>query len=139
MNVYVKGIKSLLKDECVDCNLHIRREENNICSDCNFRFNSTRATGRRGVCPGSIFKKYGLKNPGSMGKHTLYYFLYYPELNFEFPPLPDEDLFGKTSSEKTFVWHIHHMNIEYWNDHIWNLLLCLNTEHRIFESVYWRS
>jgi hypothetical protein len=136
MDVDIRGIKSLLKGECVDCNLHIRRIENNICSNCNFGFNTQYATKRGRVCPSSIFRKYGVLNPDYMGKHKLYYLLHYPELNFELPHLPDEDLFGNTSSDKKFVWHIHHLNREYWNDSIWNLLLCLNTEHNQFDALW---
>jgi len=136
MQVDLDGIYSLITEECVNCNLHTRRLEDNICFDCHFGFNTRYNSKRSRVCPSSDFKKYGLLKPGTMGKHKLYYFLHYPQLNFELPDLPDVDLFGNTSSKKTFIWHIHHLNREYWNDSPWNLLLCLNTEHNKFGSLW---
>lgn len=143
-----------MEDDCRVCNQAKRKEEGILCDRCCMRSNSTyvRKTGekRSRVCPSTkVFKHFGLINLAAMGKHMFFYFLDNPWLDFTYPELPDEDLFGQVSKEKAielgldpkeygrdFLWHIHHGNREYWNDSKWNLLLCLNTEHMAFDTMY---
>jgi hypothetical protein len=148
-----EGILELLRSMEGDCRIcdHVeRKKQGNLCCNCCMRSNSTYGKGdskRSRVYPSSrVFKKFGLINLPAMGKHMLYHFLDHPELNFTYPPLPDEDLFGVISKEKAvslgldpeagknFLWHIHHENGNYWDDSEDNKMLCLNTEHPKFAA-----
>jgi hypothetical protein len=142
------GVINSMPNDCSICNLNNRRKNGTICEGCCMGFNSTYSgdgSKRTRVCPSSIFKQFGLKDVSAMGKHTLFYFLHHPEMNFTFPDLPDEDLLGNISKDKarllgwseerikkeakTFIWHIHHEK-KYFNDRKEYIILCLNTEHR---------
>lgn len=145
------GIKKILKDECIICNVTEKHLKNQKCLDCPFCFNSTMNTknkeARIRVYPGKKFKKFNLKNLKDMGKHTLYYFLEHPELNFTVPNTPTKDLLGQSQGEydergriiketgKHFVYHIHHENGLFYDDNPWNHILCLNTEHMKLENT----
>jgi len=153
------GAKGLLKlpdgrkniPGCHKCNVHLMSLEERQCPDCPFSFTSRYGTlkmkRRCRVYPGKKFKKYGWNFGQKYGKHTFFFFMYYPWMNCQFPPYPQKDLLGiriatldengrKISGDgtKKFQWHIHHINGNYWDDSIWNLLLCLNTEHGWFEA-----
>jgi len=157
------GAKGLLKlpdgrenvPGCYKCNTYMLMLEGRLCNDCPFQFASEAVTKKQQikgkkrlrVYPGKPFKKYGWNFGQRYGKHTFFYFLYHPWLNCQFPEYPDEDLLGnriaicdengrKISGEgtKKFQWHIHHLNGNYWDDSAANLLLCLNTEHGLFEA-----
>jgi len=135
-----QGIISFLKPDCIDCNMHLRKLEKTRCSDCKLIFNSTywnnnKTYRRTRVGCSREFSKYGIDNPPELGKCQLFYFLYHPELNFKLPPVPMVDLNKNTWLDKKFIWHLHHINGEYWNDNIWNLLLCLSTEHKSIENA----
>jgi hypothetical protein len=132
---------------CYKCNVHLMYLEGRMCSDCPFSFNSRAENKRTRVYPGKKFKRYGWNFGQKYGKHTFFYFMYHPWMNCKFPEYPDEDLLGnriatldergrKISGDgtKRFLWHIHHLNGNYWDDSPWNLLLCLNTEHGFFEA-----
>lgn len=142
------GIWSLIKqtneNNCRTCDLDKRKKNNTICEDCPFRFNSSydsTTRKRTRVYPGNEFKQFGLKNLPAMGKHTLFYFLDHPELDFIWPELPDEDRFGNISKRvdpengKNFLWHLHHKNKKFYDDSKNNLERCLNTEHARIEHM----
>lgn len=139
MDVDFEGVKSLIKIECIDCNLPLRRIRNTVCDVCNF---TTKSKDRKssknyftiGITPKQIFKKYGIKEPSELGKGRLFYFLYNPQLNFELPDIPPYDMFGNPTAS-TSQWVLHHMDKQNWNDHIWNILLCLRNEHSYFEVM----
>lgn len=138
MDVDINGVIGLLKKDCIMCNLTLRKAAFCICKDCPFIFssrtnkeNNPNTTRTRTGC-GKPFRKYGIN--WAMGKERLFYFLYHPELDFEWPPLPEYDTLGNHHTEKKFMWAIHHINGLYWDDSPWNLLLCLNTEHGYFEG-----
>lgn len=138
---------------CIQCNYHMMKLENRVCPNCPFKSNSKPSAGKKykshrcRVYPGQGFRRYGWNFGQKYGKHTFFYFMYYPWMNCQFPEYPDEDLLGnkiaildsngvKISGDDTkkFLWHIHHINGNYWDDSPWNLLLCLNTEHGLFEA-----
>ena len=148
-----EGIRALLEsmeDDCRICNQAERKREGTLCRNCCMRSNSTYSgdgSKRTRVYPSQkMFRQFGLINIPAMGKHTLYHFLDHPEMDFTFPVLPDEDLFGKISKQKAislgldpvngknFLWHIHHENENYWDDSENNKMLCLNTEHPKFAA-----
>lgn len=136
------GFWSLLKLECVTCNMCERREQNTRCEDCPFIFNSVYNHKQKGNVPkrsrvgcGVKFKEFGLKKIKyqHVGKHQLYFFLFHPELRFRMPDFPATDMFGNPFSN-TWTWHIHHLNGLFYDDRKENLLLCLNTEHPFIAS-----
>lgn len=147
------GIRNLLEsmeDDCRMCDHARKKREGNLCSNCCMGSNSSYDEERRRVYPGMAFSQFGLINLPAMGKHTLFWFLDRPWLNFTWPQLPEEDLLGNVSESravqlalnlsikrerdrvKIFLWHIHHESTEYWNDSENNTMLCLNTEHPWF-------
>jgi len=147
LNIDRKGCESLLNPEkskgklCVTCNRHERRSRKTICKKCPFSFNSasTAGAGSRVGC-GAIFSKYGIIDPGNVGKCWFFYFMYYPDLQFKFPDLPFRDYLGNYNKFKIpfnilderikqFRWIMHHWNGLDWDDRVWNLMLVLNTEH----------
>lgn len=138
MNIDRNGIISLLRKDCVTCNVSLRKHLKTRCDPCHF---SPKSGDRKsnanfiplGATPKAIFKKYGIENPGELGKTRLYYFLYHPELNFKYPPIPQFDIFGNPTDEKA-QWLIHHMNKNNCDDSPWNIILCLRkNEHSYFE------
>lgn len=130
--------------DCTVCHVQERAEKGTRCDDCPFRFNSIGPKGNSRIYPGAEFKKYGLKDTPHMGKHTLFYFLYHPWLNFTFPDPPEKDIFGRKVGDKlndkskkvitSFRVVIHHMNKKFYDDSKYNLLLCLHTEHPWWEK-----
>lgn len=150
-SVDYEGIMRLLESmegDCRICDHAERKRQGNLCPNCCMRSNSVyegKTIKRTRVYPSQkVFSQFGLINIPAMGKHTLYHFLDHPELDFTYPPLPDEDLFGTISKDKAvslgldpivgknFLWHVHHENEEYWNDSKNNKMMCLNTEHPKF-------
>jgi len=132
---------------CYRCNVHLMDLEGRLCRGCPFCFNSRIEGKRSRVYPGKEFKRFGWNFGQRYGKHHFFWFMYHPWANCQFPEYPDEDLLGnkiaivdsngrKISGDgtKKFLWHIHHLNGNYWDDSPWNLLLCLNTEHGFFEA-----
>ncbi len=118
----VEGIKSLLKDDCVTCDVRTKIKQNTRCNDCPFRLSADNRCETR-----TDFKRYGVDR---LYKHQLYYFLYHPELNFKFPPLPYNDLMGIPKSDHTrWIWEIHHHNENKMDDTNSNLEMLINTEH----------
>lgn len=143
-NIDIPGIWSLIKYECIICNLNKMRDDENRCNDCNFVLNSS--TKRKGgivesrVGCGAKFKEFGLIRPNDVGKYQLLFFLYYPEYNFKLPEMPKQDMFGNIKTENWY-WHIHHLNEIYYDDRKDNLCLCLNTEHPFISKsgiINWR-
>jgi len=125
------GILSLIKNECVDCNLKVRIMKKIQCSDCPFVSCSGERKTRKnyfttGIACGAKFYQYGIDPNGRLGKAYLFYFLYHPELNFSLSSLPNP---GNKQ------WILHHDDGNNWNDHIWNLILCFRTEHSFFEKI----
>lgn len=134
-----QGILSLLKKDCVDCNLKTRIMKKIRCSDCPFiSCSGDRKTAKNyfttGIACGSKFRQYGIDPNGRLGKSYLYWFLYYPEYNFKLPPIPNHDMFGNPTNG-IGQWILHHRNKENWNDHVWNIKLCLKqAEHAFWEK-----
>lgn len=137
-----EGVKSLIRWElpntCVCCNVKIRKLNKTRCKPCYF---SPASADRKsdpnyfntGFKPKTIFRKYGV--PDKWGKCQLFYFYYNQHLNNEYP-YPDEliDINGNYVSKDKINWVIHHIDKNNWNDHMFNLLLCLSTEHKYFEK-----
>ncbi len=116
----IKAIEGLLKDECIYCSIE-KKKSNIRCTDCNFKI------GADGLEGGRKFKPFGLY---TYPKSHIFYFLYYPELNFKFPCIPTIDYIGNTKdSHMRWHWVIHHEDGNHNNDNIWNLILLINTEH----------
>lgn len=143
INIDWDGVKSLIRwkepNVCANCNVKVRMLNGTRCKPCHFGPSSgQRKTNpnyfTHGFAPLTIFRKYGV--PKEWGKAQLFYFFYYKELNNEFPkPQSILDLNGVTVSQAKIDWILHHMNGENWNDHIWNLILCLRHEHSFFEKM----
>ena len=55
------------------------------------------------------------------------------------PPFPSHDGNGDVVDVNTAQWIIHHRNLENWNDHIWNIMLCLRSEHATIEKADYES
>jgi len=125
----INGILSLIKEDCIDCNLKVRMLKKIRCHGCPFVSCSGERKTRKnyfttGIACGAKFRQYGIDPNGRLGKSYLFYFLYHPELQWSLP-----------SISTTKQWVIHHENSNNWNDHIWNLILCLSTEHSSFEAT----
>ncbi len=116
----IKGIKKSLKSNCIDCNYSLASKYGK-CIDCPFVCSDRQQSGK-------YLNKFGI--PYGMGKHHIYYFLYYPELNWNFPTIPNSDYNENLKHNyKHWHWTIHHENGNYYNDNKWNLVLLINTEH----------
>ena len=137
------GVKSLIRWEksasCINCNVKLRKITGRRCKICHFSpASNERKTNPNyfttGIKPKDVFKPYGIPTD-LWGKPQLFYHLFYPELNGEYPyPETIVDIDGKIVQKEKIKWSIHHINKENWNDHIWNLLLCLRHEHHYFEA-----
>lgn len=143
-------VKSLIKwdyrNNCICCNVKIRMLNNTRCSPCHF---SPSSSGRKtasnyftcGFKPKTIFRQYGV--PDTWGKGQLFFFMFRPELNNEFPyPQYIIDIFGNKIMKDNIDWILHHENSKNWDDHLCNLMLCLRHEHSYFEKkneVFYRS
>jgi len=144
------GINNCVKPECRACDVDSKKKTGQKCPDCPFAHNSiivsTNKERRTRICVKSEFKTFGLTDFQELGKHKLFFFLDHPEMNFTMPDLPDEDFLGNKrgsydengrlirGSGKHFVWHFHHENGLFYDDNSNNLVLCLNTEHKWWES-----
>jgi len=116
-------------NKCINCNIYDKKEKNERCTSCFFKIGSD------GAETSKILYNTLYKIPIGIPKPKLFYFLYYPELNFSFPTLPNVDLFGNEKyNRKKWNWVIHHEDGNHYNDNIWNLILLLNIEHHIIHS-----
>ncbi len=115
-------ILELIKPECVSCNFNKRTR----CNNCNFVKGHNLQTGK-------TFKKIGI--PIGLEKSKLFYYLYHSELNWKLPNIPEYDFIGNHKSTRQFHWVLHHEDCNHFNDNEWNLILCLNTEHKYFHNL----
>ncbi len=127
------------KNCCVSCNPKFREVNETRCKPCYFTISATdRKTDpnhfKTGVGLSNKFHKFGVSE--LWGKSQLFYFLYHPELNNEYPQ-PDSiiDIFGKEIKGPLY-WVMHHMDKCNYNDNIWNQIVCLRHEHGFFETMY---
>lgn len=95
------------------------------------------------------FEEYGI-NVDNVGRHHLHLFMYYTDLNFNLPSVPNFDCLGKFNSNTVskqmihdvrekfadLQWAVHHINVNKYDDRKENLCLCLNTEHAILHWLY---
>ena len=88
----------------------------------------------------------------NFGKHHIYLFLQYPQLNFKIPPVPDFDCLGKFNFNtvdqhllheawkndrlKDLKWCDHHINMNKADDRMINHGLTLSTEHGVIHGFY---
>ena len=155
------GIRKVIDSmprSCRECDWVEMKKQGNLCPNCCMKSNTTyitKTSKRPRVYPSQkVFAKFGLINLPAMGKHMFFHFLDNEEMDFIYPPIPDEDLFGNISERlalqvgfditdkkvrkkeniRFFLWHIHHENEKYWDDSKNNRLLCLNTEHPRFAA-----
>lgn len=146
-NLNIPGLWSLVRLECMTCEMIKMRDDGKRCIGCPFVFNSTYnneshdiSKRRVRVGCGVNFRDFGIKQWTHLGKHQLYFFLQHPELEFRLPGIPLFDMFG-APKQSTWAWHIHHLNHKYYDDRKENLFLCLNTEHNFIDKsgiVIWR-
>lgn len=152
MAIYVdwNGVKSLIRwtppNACVNCNVKFRIVRGSRCNPCHF---SPASADRKtdvnffstGFQPKAIFKQYGV--PDLWGKSQLFYFMFNQDLNNEYPyPISIVDIFGNTILQNDIDWILHHDNNLNWDDHIYNLILCLRHEHTYFEKnrrIFYKS
>lgn len=153
----VPGAISLLDPEakdgkfCAVCNLHEMRNPSVRCKECPFVFSSISKKGKRArVGMGAKFLKYGFSKQwiNKMGgKCQFYFFIFRPGLNFQYPPLPQQDALGNYNQDnlpdfevdseriKELNWHVHHSNGVWYDDRPWNLILMLNTDHGFLHGM----
>lgn len=139
--INLEGIKSLIKAECVDCNIYERIGMGNRCEDCPWAKGS-RPKGRNksNITPAAkYFHKYGLKvlkknRTYIFGKCHIFMYLYHSKLNFKPPPLPTHDRFGNEIDQNRVKWELHHLDGDPLNDRKENLFWVLSTEHPILEA-----
>lgn len=123
--INLPGILSLIKDECVDCNLKVRMIKKIRCKDCPFVSSTTDRKTRKnyfpnGIACGAKFRQFGIDPDGRLGKSYLFYFIYYPEFNWS---VSDD-------------FELHHKNSEHWNDHKYNLEGATSSSHKRLEHEY---
>ena len=108
-----RGLLRILKWECMMCNFYEELGKGTMCQDCPFCKNSVGESGTvsRVGLKQSVFMPLGLtkKQCENWGKHQLFMYLYYPELNWQPPPIPEYDNYGHIVKART-RWTIHHIN-----------------------------
>ncbi len=114
-----RGILKILKWQCLICNYYEEVGKGTVCEDCPFCKNSAVKKGEpsRVGLRQKVFIPLGLtkKQCQNWGKSQLFMYLYYPELNWQPPPLPEYDNYGfrvKSTSKQT----IHHIDGNHHND-----------------------
>jgi len=119
--------------DCFICNKSFMKGVNAMCDDCDelWKFGhrtnkgNKRFSTRTRTIPGPRIRECGI--PADYGPERISYFLSHPELNFQFPPIPQADIIANPG--KKLMWHLDHIDGIYWNNAPWNLNLILNTEH----------
>ena len=119
-----------VKEGCITCDLKDHYHNNTKCKSCIFV--ADRITKGDFV----VSSKFTPEGFDSVKKHHFFYFMYYPELNFKFPKLPEYDLYGKCSKFNNWYWVIHHEDGNHLNDSENNLVLLLNHEHHKLHGVF---
>ncbi len=118
----------IVKNECITCDVILRHKNKNRCRPCLFKI------GADGAETGKIFKEYRVEL--GIPKSRFFYFAYNTELNWEYPELPDVDIFeNKKEGRVKWHWVIHHEDGDHSNDNKWNLCLLLNTEHHTIHNL----
>lgn len=158
MEVDRDGVLSKIKLACIMCNPHLMDGVGERCESCPFikgsrtnkgnRFHTIRT---RTACS-SVFKQYGILDPGNTGKDTLFWHLYHSGNIWIYPTLPQVDNIGNYNTDnppqgillepkkpKKFQWHVAHLNGLYWDDSYGNIHLMLNTEHTRHDADYRRK
>jgi len=155
MQVNREGIQDCLNKgengfNCTDCDIHKAHEEGRVCSNCMIAKRSKREGDdsriERGLEP--LKSRIGIKKPftefgipidkyTNYGKHHMYFYLYYPKFEFEWPPVPETDCVGNfVNTETVNQWCVHHINGIHHDDRKINQCLCLNKEHRHLHTLY---
>lgn len=133
----VPGMYGLFRNifQCMMCNTEQRFIAKNECPWCVFQRKSPIEGGgvTRVGCNQKIFLEFGLQNPPEFGKHHLFWLMCHYRAGSMYPPLPDEDIMGiARGNRKTWVFHLHHINGDHWNDCPWNHGALLPTEHALW-------
>jgi len=109
-----EGILEILKWECMVCNYYEELGKGTVCDDCPFCKNSAPKRGEpsRVGLKKSVFLPLGLTNKQceNWGRHHLFMYLYYPELNWKPPPIPEYDSYGFRVNREKARQTIHHLN-----------------------------
>jgi len=132
-------------EECTYCNLVEKFRTDTRCLDCPYYPSSSKGqdVSNKGVRPcvaiyAEVFKPMGIttynsKNNTALGKSHLYMYYYYPSLNWQPPPIPDFDRFGKPVNKETAVFELAHLDGDEHNDRKKNLFWFLRNEHKTLE------
>lgn len=111
-----------------------------ISKDCPFVITSNR--GRNGQCvapSAKVFRKYGLRTMKKnstylFGKSHFFFFLYFPEMNWQPPQhMPEFTRYGKPVDPTKERWTLSHCNGNHFDDSKNNLIWLLSSEHAIIE------
>lgn len=128
-----RGVLRVLKWRCITCNVYEEMGKKTQCDDCPFCRNSSVKKGQpsRIGLKQSVFLPLGLtkKQCENWGKHQLFMYLYYPDLNWQPPPIPDYDNYGNFVNKDTAKQTIHHINGIHFDDRKDNLTWRLQGDH----------
>jgi hypothetical protein len=131
-------ITRLLKVDCITCNVYEQIGRGEQCDDCPFCKSSKPTPDSPTLVGLSAVSFKGILTPKQLqnwGKHQLFMYLYYPELNWQPPPIPDFDNFGRPVNKATAKWCIHHINGDHTDDRKQNLAWLLRTDHPMHEQL----
>jgi len=133
------GILTILKWQCIRCNIYEEIGKGTRCTDCPFCKSSSPKKGspsRIGL-KYSIFKNYGLskKQCQNNGKSQLFMYLCYPYLNWSPPEIPDYDNYGNPVNKETAKISLHHIDGDHNNDSEDNLTWRLQSDHNRDEQA----
>jgi len=129
-----RGVLKILKWQCIRCNVYEEMGKGTQCSDCAFCKNSSVKKGKasRIGLKQSIFLPLGLtiKQCQNWGKSQLFMYIYYPELNWQPPPVsPEYDGYGFIIDPNKVRQTIHHLDGDHNNDSKDNITWRLSTDH----------
>ena len=142
-NIDRRGILKLLKWECIRCNIYEEIGKGTQCENCPFCKNSSVKKGQpsRVGLKQSVFLPLGLtlKQCQNWGKHQLFMYIYYPELNWQPPPIPDYDNYGNEVNKRTARQTIHHINGDHNDDRKDNITWRLQGDHTRDEQLNFKQ
>lgn len=136
---------------CMVCNFYHAYDTGTLCDPCFMKLTSKQdpPNGRSRVgITASVESWFNVPKPDNVGKSQIFFFTYYPELNFKYPHVPDIDVEGNVKEEsivldeiyrelnkddklKNLYWILHHINGDHFDDRIENHGLILSTEHGV--------
>lgn len=143
-----RGLIKILSWHCLICNYFEERGKGTLCGqkpleiingkiveydECIFCRNSSQTAGSpsRVGLKQSVFLPLGFtkKQCENWGPHQLFMYLFYPELNWQPPPIPPEDNYGFPVDRETVHQTINHQNGKHWDNRKDNITWNLPSDH----------